>query len=225
MTKLLLVEDDVSLGATLQERLSKEGYQVAWAKNQEEALHKFASGVPDLLVLDVGLPDGSGFELAKVIRKQSTIPFIFVTAMTTAEYRLKGFELGAEEYIPKPFHLKEILLRVKHVLQNHSVKKTIDCGDRVLDLSQMSIQSQNGDVERLALRDFQLLKLLIDRSPAVVSRAEILNEIWGEDKFPTNRTIDNAIVRLRQALGEGGTKFIRSIRGVGYSWEAVNNVQ
>ncbi|HEX4924864.1 MAG TPA: response regulator, partial [Bdellovibrionales bacterium] len=118
MKHLLLVEDDPSLGATLQERLEKEGYSVAWAQSRAEAESAFARKPPDLVILDVGLPDGSGFDLAKLIKKKSVVPFIFVTAMTTAEYRLEGFEIGAEEYIPKPFHLKELLLRVKHVLDN-----------------------------------------------------------------------------------------------------------
>src|SRR5689334_221910 len=115
MKHLLLVEDDSSLGATLQERLEKEGYSVDWATTQNEAISFLKSRAPDLVILDVGLPDGSGFDLAKKIKSESLVPFIFVTAMTNAEYRLEGYEIGAEEYIPKPFHLKELLIRVKHV--------------------------------------------------------------------------------------------------------------
>jgi two-component system, OmpR family, phosphate regulon response regulator PhoB len=218
MKHLLLVEDDPSLGATLQERLQKEGYSVSWAQSQADGESAFQNKVPDLVILDVGLPDGSGFELAKKIKSKSVVPFIFVTAMTTAEYRLEGYEIGAEEYIPKPFHLKELLLRVKHVLDNHALAREIICGDYRIEMEGMSIIDSSGKKEFLAARDFKLLKLLIDSTPRVVSRDEILNSIWGEDKFPTQRTVDNSIVRLRQALGDTDGRWIRSVRGVGYQW-------
>ncbi|MEQ1875795.1 MAG: response regulator transcription factor [Bdellovibrionia bacterium] len=215
---LLLVEDDPSLGATLQERLQKEGYSVSWAQTQVEGEAAFKKKSPDLVILDVGLPDGSGFDLARKIKAESHVPFIFVTAMTTAEYRLEGFELGAEEYIPKPFHLKEILMRVKHVLENHSVAREIIANGCRIDLLAMSITDSNGAKEFLPARDFKLLKFLIETSPRVISRDEILNQVWGEDKFPSSRTIDNSIVRLRQLLGDSEGNWIRSVRGIGYQW-------
>jgi two-component system, OmpR family, phosphate regulon response regulator PhoB len=218
MKHLLLVEDDLSLGATLQERLQKEGYFVVWAKTQAEGHREFMKKNPDLVILDVGLPDGSGFDLARKIKEQRPVPFIFVTAMTTAEYRLEGYEIGAEEYIPKPFHLKELLMRVRHVLDNHATQREVLCDGYRIDLEEMSVTDSHGKKEFIAARDFRLLKFLIDNSPRVVSRDEILNAIWGEDKFPTQRTIDNSVVRLRQHLGNAGDKWIRSVRGIGYQW-------
>jgi len=215
---LLLVEDDPSLGATLQERLQKEGYSVAWSQTQADAETAFKKRAPDLVILDVGLPDGSGFDLARKIKSESHVPFIFVTAMTTAEYRLEGFEIGAEEYIPKPFHLKELLMRVKHVLENHSIPREVLANGHRIDLLSMSITNPKGDKEFLPARDFKLLKLLIETSPRVISRDEILNQVWGEDKFPSQRTIDNSIVRLRQLLGDSEGNWIRSVRGIGYQW-------
>jgi len=216
MTKLLLVEDDLLLGETLNERLVKEGYDVFWVQSQTDGEQALASRAFDLVLLDVGLPDGSGFDLARRIRSSKDLPIIFMTAMNTAEHRLEGYEIGAEEFIPKPFHLKELLLRVKHVLENHSASHAVHVGGRTIDFDAQAVVGADGSREFLAARDFQLLKLLVESAPRVVSRDEILDQLFGEDRFPNHRTVDNAVVRLRQALGGGET--IRSVRGVGYQW-------
>jgi two-component system phosphate regulon response regulator PhoB len=217
MNRLLLVEDDTSLGQTLQERLTKKSYEVVWAKTISQAREQVKKNHYDLVILDVGLPDGSGFDFAKEIKKTKVAPLIFVTAMASAQYRLQGFELGAEEYIPKPFHLKELFLRIKHVLDNHAPKNTVRCGDRQIDFDRMVVRDDKGEEAAIPTRDFQLLKLLIKSAPRVMSRDDILDSIWGEEKFPTNRTIDNVVVRLRQLLKDDGA-LIRSVRGVGYQW-------
>ena len=224
MKRLLLVEDDESLGATLQERLQKEGYAVDWATNLREARLKSAGDPYSLVILDVGLPDGTGTEFAKELRSRSKVPFIFVTARNSAEDRLEGYEIGAEEYIPKPFHLKELLLRVRHVLERQgdappmNGPRRITCLGKTIDLDAMAIESMDGKREFLAARDHRLLEFIIGVSPRVVSRDEILNEIWGEEKFPSTRTVDNAMVRLRQAIGDRDGTVIRSVRSVGYQW-------
>jgi two-component system phosphate regulon response regulator PhoB len=215
--KLLLVEDDVLLGETLTERLAKEGYAVTWVQSQAEGESAVAGGAYDLVLLDVGLPDGSGFDLARKIRASKEMPIVFMTAMNTAEHRLEGYEIGAEEFIPKPFHLKELLLRVKHVLENHAASRAVRVGARTIDFQAQAIVSETGEREFLAARDFQLLKLLVESAPRVVSRDEILDKLFGEESFPNHRTVDNAVVRLRQALG-GANETIRSVRGVGYQW-------
>lgn len=225
MKSLLLVEDDRSLAETLCERLQKEGYSVLWSDSMLSASAKLSTEKFDLVILDVGLPDGSGFEIAKKLRggefssTNRSAPFIFLTAMTSAEYRLEGYELGAEEYIPKPFHLKELLLRVKHVLENHPSQSVLTLQGREIDWDAMEVRSEGKVIERLQVRDAMLLRLLVNRSPAVVSRDEILDKIWGETNFPSSRTVDNAVVRLRQALGEQNASRIRSVRSVGYQWE------
>ncbi len=225
MKRLLLVEDDESLGATLQERLAKEGYAAEWARDLASARAKAKHSTFDLVVLDVGLPDGTGLEFAQELRAASNVPFIFVTARNSAEDRLLGYEIGAEEYIPKPFHLKELLLRVRHVLDNHPIESSSPRGERkfivfgrTIDLDAMAVEAADGKREFLAARDHRLLEFLIQSSPKVVSRDEILNEVWGEEKFPSSRTVDNAIVRLRQALGDREGTVIRSVRSVGYQW-------
>lgn len=216
--KILLVEDDLSLGETLTERLRKD-YDVEWGKTLADAWNLFSKGKDfDLVLLDVGLPDGSGFELAAKIKEVSPVLFLFLTAQADAESRLQGFELGAEEYIPKPFHLKELLIRVKHVLDAHAPVREIALDSCVINFSNMSVKKKSGQIEYPPVTDMKILQLLIDKSPRVLSRDEIMNEIWGVDKNPSVRTIDNTIVRLRQLLGDDGEKYIRSVRGVGYQW-------
>jgi DNA-binding response OmpR family regulator len=218
MKRLLLVEDDRSLGATLHERLLREPYDVAWVETRQRALKKLSEGLWDLVILDIGLPDGSGFELARHIKQSSSVPIMFMTALSTAEHRLEGFEIGAEEFVPKPFHLRELLLRVKHVLDRHPVRHQVSCNGRVIELENRAIVQPDGRREHPAARDFELLQLLITGSPGVISRNQILDVLWGEDKFLNQRTIDNMIVRLRQSLGDTNSTFIRSVRGIGYQW-------
>jgi len=218
MKRLLLVEDDRSLGATLCERLERENYEVSWAETKQLALKRLGEGLWDLVILDIGLPDGSGFELARQIKQSSSLPVMFMTALSTAEHRLEGFEIGAEEFIPKPFHLQELLLRVKHVLENHPVHRQATCNGRVIELDNRVIVQPDGQREHPAARDFDLLQLLITSSPRVVSRNQILDVLWGEDKFLNQRTVDNMIVRLRQMIGDTNSTCIRSVRGIGYQW-------
>ncbi len=218
MKRLLLVEDDRSLGATLHERLLREKYDVAWVETKQSALAKLNEGLWDLVILDIGLPDGSGFELARHIKSNATMPIMFMTALSTAEHRLEGFEIGAEEFIPKPFHLRELLLRVQHVLENHPVRHKVSCQGRTIDLDNRAIVQPDGTREHPAARDFELLQLLITSTPRVISRNQILDVLWGEDKFLNQRTIDNMVVRLRQMLGDTESTCIRSVRGVGYQW-------
>lgn len=226
MRKILLVEDDISLGETLFERLKKE-YDVVWAQNFSQAWTAFSKSKDfDLAILDVGLPDGNGFDLAQKMKEQKTVTpvlFLFLTAQADAESRLRGFELGAEEYIPKPFHLKELLLRVKHVLDAHAPAKEIELQDCFVNFTNMSVRKKTGGIEYPPVTDMKILQLLIEKSPRVLSRDEIMNEVWGVDKNPSHRTIDNIIVRLRQLLGSDGEKHIRSVRGVGYQWSSEEN--
>ena len=218
MTRILLVEDDRSLGATLRDCLLKEGYHVVWTQNVANSLKEDAVKPFDLYLFDVGLPDGTGFELAKRLNQNgSTKPFIFLTAQSDAESRLEGYELGAEEYIPKPFHLRELLLRVRHVLDNHMAPQSLEVAGIKVNFESFQIE-RDGRLETLPSKDVLFLKLLVEQSPRVVSRDEALNLLWGEDKFPTARTVDNCVLRLRGVLGESASVNIESVRGVGYRW-------
>ncbi|MCC5816452.1 MAG: response regulator transcription factor [Leptospira sp.] len=220
--KILLVEDDPSLGETIKERLTKEGYKTTWCENLSQARSELKEFNPDLVILDLRLPDGSGFRLAEEMSKMVHPPaFLFLTAQAGAQERLRGFELGAEEFIPKPFHLKEFMIRLKKVLeksQSLRSKKNPIHKDYQINLDGFCIVSPKGEKRELTKRDCLLLDLLIKNSNRAITRDEILDQLWGEDKFPTNRTVDNSIVRLRQALDDTEGVAIRSVRGVGYQW-------
>lgn len=218
MPRVLLVEDDASLGRTLQERLEREGIAVDWARTIADAAPLAAAGGWDLAVLDVKLPDGSGFGLARQIRKKSTTPIMFMTALNSAENRLEGYEIGGDEYLPKPFHLKEFLLRVRHVMSTQRPRRVLTLGEVSIDLDGMTVDVPGRAPALLQSRDNKILVLLIDAAPRVVDRSEILDRAWGEDRFPTPRAVDNAIVRLRQALADDAGELIRSVRGIGYQW-------
>ena len=218
MSRVLLVEDDASLGRTLAERLEKEHLTVQWVQTIADATSQLGVGAWDLAILDVKLPDGSGFGLARQIRKSTAIPIMFMTALNSAENRLEGFEIGADEYLPKPFHLKEFMIRVRHVLERPKPTCTLRAHGLVIDLDAMSIEGPHGDKTFLQVRDSRILKLLIDSAPRVVDRSDMLDRVWGEDQFPTPRAVDNAIVRLRQVLKDEDGRLIRSVRGVGYQW-------
>lgn len=216
MKRILLVEDDPTLGQSLRDRLAQD-YAVTWAQSVRESEPKISQESWDLAILDVGLPDGDGFEIAKKIAAKERCPFLFLTAQADAENRLRGFEIGAQEFIPKPFYLKELLIRVKHVLEAHPVARELALKDVSVGLNDFSIRRANGEIEYPPVTDMKILKLLVEKSPTVLSRDEILDEVWGVDKTPNHRTVDNAIVRLRQLLGADGER-IRSVRSVGYQW-------
>ena len=220
MARVLLVEDDRSLGRTLAERLEKEGLEVQWVMTQASAREAAEQGPWDLAILDVMLPDGSGFDLVSVLRQRTRIPIMFMTALNSAESRLTGFELGADEYLPKPFHLKEFLMRVHHVLTTQPPRRLLKAGSAVVDWDAMAIERPSGERTFLPVRDYQVFRMIVEAAPRAVSRSEILDRVWGETEFPTQRTVDNAIVRLRQALGDDDGLLIRSVRGVGYQWAA-----
>jgi len=220
MSRVLLVEDDESLGQTLESRLIKESIDVNWVRRVETAEQALGAERWDLAIIDVKLPDGSGFGLARRIKRSSLTPVMFMTALNSAENRLEGFEIGADEYLPKPFHLKEFILRVHHVLATQRVPEKLETAGRQIDLAALSVTAPDGTQTFLQVRDGRLLRMLIAAAPAVVERNELLDRVWGRDGDPSPRAVDNAIVRLRQALQDHDGRLIRSVRSVGYQWNA-----
>lgn len=213
--KILLLEDDISLGETLLKRLDKNGYAINWVKNLKEASNFLSLNHYDLLIFDIGLPDGQAFDLIPAIRSKT--PLIFLTALNDVENRLKGYELGAVDYIPKPFHLKELLIRIKNALPKKFTKEKWEIENITIDIQAMRVE-RDGETFSLTKKEYDILSILINNSPNVVSRNEILDNVWGQNKYPSNRTIDNTVLKLRQILGDKGPELIHSIRGVGYQW-------
>ncbi len=215
----MIVEDDRVLGKLLSEKLS-ETFEVTLSTDKASALARLKSeSPPDLVILDVGLPDGNGFEIAEYIKSvQSPAAIIFLTAQADANSRLKGYETGADEFIPKPFHLKELLIKIQHIFDLHPIKNELVLENCVINFTELCLKKSDGSIEYPAANDLKVLQFLIIQSPKVVSRDEILNYIWGVDKTINHRTVDNTIVRLKKLLGSESEGFIRSVRSVGYQW-------
>lgn len=218
--KILLVEDDRVLGDLLKGQLLSE-YDVEWAQTFKGAVDSIKAVNFDLLILDVGLPDGDGFSLVDQITNPLRPQFLFLTAQSDPESRLKGFEIGADDFIPKPFHLKEVMMRVKHVLSTRPASQKIVLEQCSIDIQSYSLHLKSGTIEYPPIKDMMILKLLIENAPKIFSRDEIINSVWGQDINLSPRTIDNAIARLRNAIQDVDEKHIRSVRGVGYQW-AIN---
>jgi DNA-binding response OmpR family regulator len=217
MSRILLVEDDESLGRTLAERLERDGHEVTWTRTVKAATSSIDEGRWSLAVLDVMLPDGSGLDVARAIRRRSQTPMMIMTALNSASTRLEGFEIGADEYLPKPFHLREFLLRVRHVLSTQRLTEVVRVRGRTIDLTALTVAGPTGERVFLQARDGEVLRLLL-ASATPVDRTDILDQVWGRAHFPTTRAVDNSIVRLRHALQDERGDIIRSVRGVGYQW-------
>lgn len=216
--RLFLLEDNKELGESLVAKFKESGFQSHWFLSLKDAKAFNAFSDVDLFILDVGLPDGTGFEFAEWLKQDKHIqPIMFLTAMGSPEDRLKGYELGAEEYIPKPFLYKELELRINHVLENHAKNLVYEFEDLTIDFESMTFKWKHGEIIFPQTKDMQILKLLIQKSPQVITRDEILNEVWGIEDYPSERTVDNSIVRLRQSL-KNQQSYLKSVRGMGYQW-------
>jgi len=220
MAEILLVEDDLHLREALTEALSQQGYAMEAAANCEEARKLFEKQKPHFAVLDIGLPDGNGFELAQdLFYLKPDLKLLFLTAMATPENRLRGLELGAVDYIAKPFHLKELILRLKNLKATDEPANRVKIGIAEVGFKSYIIKNKIEE-KTLGHRECKLLELLYERSPNVVSREEIFERLWPQetDKLPTTRTIDNYIVKLRRYIESDPAKpqVLHSVWGVGY---------
>ena len=224
--QLLVVEDDRNVGATLVERLCAAGYRVSLAESAERARQAWRAQPPQLVLLDVGLPDGNGFDLAVELR--AAVPqsaLIFLTAHGNPDDRVRGLELGADDYLTKPFHFRELLLRIQNCLKRAQdlaelpgeMRGVMRIGRARVDFERFSAEA-DGATHALTHKECAVLRLLASRVGKAVSRDEILDRAWSADEFPTSRTVDNFIVRLRRLVEPDADepRVIRSIRGVGY---------
>jgi two-component system alkaline phosphatase synthesis response regulator PhoP len=221
MKKILLVEDEESLINVLELNLELENYHVTVARDGEEAIASFNENI-DLVILDIMLPKINGFDVCSEIRKQSNVPIIITSAKGTSTDRITGLKLGADDYIVKPFNLEELLLRIGKLIDRPRVDTISDSyhfGENQVNFKTYEITGHNGTII-LSKRELALLKLLIQRENEVVSRDEILDEVWGENNFPTSRTIDNYILNFRKYFEKDPKNpvYFKSLRGVGYKF-------
>ncbi len=227
MKKILLIEDDSDLYALLKYNLEKEGFQMVGAQTGKGAVELCRRERPDLAILDIMLPDSDGLDICKGIRSQpelAHIPIIFLTARASETDRIVGLELGANDYIVKPFFVRELIARIKiqFRVQTHPVR-TLKSGALELDRTACRV-SMGGVLLALTATEFRLLEFLMSRPGVVFSREQLLDSVWGQDRAVTDRTVDVYILRLRQKieLDPAGPQLIRSVRGFGYSFNQSN---
>jgi len=223
--KILLVEDEETLAIGLEYNLTEEGYNVDWVDDGKKALNRINETHYDLIILDVMLPYVDGFDVAvKVREKYSQLPILFLTARAGAEDRIKGLEIGADDYLTKPFHLKELLLRVKGMLKRQSWYKegmedlkTYAFGENVINFENQTCKTGDKEIQ-LTSHETNLLKYLINHKDVIVSREELLKNVWKIDSEIETRTVDNFIARLRKYFEPDPEKpiYIKSVRGSGY---------
>jgi DNA-binding response OmpR family regulator len=222
MKKIVLIEDDADLYNLVQYNLDKEGFQVVGSQTGKGALDLCRREHPDLVILDIMLPDSDGLEICKGIRANPELantPVIFLTARASETDRIVGLELGANDYIVKPFFVRELIARVKiHFRGDKPVSKILRSGDLELDRARCIVR-RAGEELTLTATEFRLLEFLMSRPGVVFSREQLLDAVWGHDRAVTDRTVDVYVLRLRQKIEqEGGPAFIRSVRGFGYSF-------
>ena len=222
--RILVVDDEEDLCEILKFNLETEGYEVDTANSAEEALKKDLS-VYNLLMLDVMMGEISGFKMANIIRKddnKAKIPIIFLTAKDTENDRLTGFNLGADDYISKPFSIREVIARVKAVLRrtatdNNTNQETLSFDQLLVNIPQKKVTIKGEEIT-LTKKEFEILKLLLGNQGHVFSREEILSRVWSDEVYVSDRTIDVNITRLRKKIGEYGKNIVTRL-GYGYCFE------
>jgi len=226
--KILLVEDEENLAIGLLYNLTEEGYIVELAKDGREALKLFEAKEVDLIILDIMIPYIDGFEIARRVRKKDPqMPILMLTARTTREDKVKGLELGADDYITKPFHLEELLLRVKGMLKRKtwykdvtSHKPLVSFGKNKINFENLGCSNAKNDF-KLTPQEAMVMKYLIENKGKIVSRKELLENVWHLNPDIETRTVDNFIARLRKyfEVDPSNPVYIKSVRSAGYVFE------
>jgi len=227
MTKILIVEDEESLLDPLELLLTKEGFSIETARDGREALEKFAKTNPDLILLDLMLPEISGTEVCRQIRIKSQVPIIMLTAKDTEVDKVVGLELGADDYVVKPYSKAELVARIKAVLRRQGSDSTnepsgsISAGPVVIDVERHQV-SINDQLISLPLKEFELLEFLVRNSGRVLTRTQLIDRIWGSDYFGDTKTLDVHVKRLRAKIEKDPANpvYIQTIRGLGYKFES-----
>lgn len=221
MPKIFVVEDDKNLRRLLEDYLKKVGFEVITAQDGNDALKKWRQNLADLVVLDVMMPGLDGFEVLEYIREESKVPVIFLTARGELADRIQGFETGADDYLTKPFSIKELVMRIRAILKRTEDEKpdVITLGSLRIHRKAMEVFVEEQPVE-LTTREFDLLLYLVENAGIPVKRETIIDRIWGLDFDGDDRAVDTAIKRLRKKLGPG-EDWIKTIRGIGYKFEGI----
>jgi two-component system response regulator RegX3 len=225
MTKVLVVEDEQSLREPLVFMLEKEGYEVIEAENGEIAVQKFQSEGADVILLDLMMPKLDGNQVCKQIRLSSNVPIIMLTAKDSEVDKVVGLEIGADDYVTKPYSTRELLARMKAVLRR-KIEPAVEA-DAVLVAGELKLDSDRHQVTlsgrpiAFPLKEFELLELLMENVNRVLTRGQIIDRVWGANYFGDTKTLDVHIKRLRSKIEEDPArpKYIQTVRGLGYKFE------
>lgn len=226
--RILLVEDEQTLSETIKLNLEMEGYYVNAVGDGKTAIKVFKEARYNLVILDVMLPEISGFTVCEAIRLENLdVPILFLSAKNHPNDRITGLKLGGDDYLTKPFNLEELLLRVSKLLQKSRqlaerkpVEQLYKFGKNKIDFAGLQCTNRSGEVITLTKKEMMLLKLLIENKNEVVTREKILQAVWGYNVYPTTRTIDNFILNFRKYFEEDSRnpKYFHSVRGIGYKF-------
>lgn len=230
--RILVVDDEAHLADGIRENLEAEGYETAVAHDGAEGLDVLRSDPFDLVILDVMMPKMDGVELCSVIRKEGIqTPVLFLTVKSAPEDRVRGFEAGGDDYLLKPFHLQELLLRVAAILRRNrwyaQSSAELEFGDNRVDFRTYQARAWDGSEHHLTHKEAMILKALAEREGEIVTREEILDRVWGYEVFPSTRTVDNFIVRIRKRFERNAEEpeHVHTVRGVGYRFTAAADAQ
>jgi two-component system, OmpR family, response regulator RegX3 len=225
MAKVLVVEDEQSLREALVFFLEKEGHEVSVAVDGEEAIRVFENSGAEIILLDLMLPKIDGNQVCKQIRQSSNVPIIMLTAKDSEIDKIVGLEIGADDYITKPYSTRELLARIKAVLRRQAeppvnIESVLVAGELRLD-SDRHVVTLNGTPLTLPLKEFELLELLMENVNRVLTRGQIIDRVWGSNYFGDTKTLDVHIKRLRSKVEEDPSrpKYIQTVRGLGYKLE------
>lgn len=223
--KVLIIEDEQAISDIIKFNLIKEGFQVETAYDGQSGLDKALGNHPDLILLDVMLPVLDGFQVCKKVREESSVPILMLTAKEEEVDKVLGLELGADDYITKPFGMRELVARIKANIRRTDIIASLqdepaniqDFGSLAIDLNRYEVR-KNGKALELTLREFELLKYLAERENRVFSREQLLEEVWGYEYYGDIRTVDVTVRRLREKLEDDSSdpKYIMTKRGIGY---------
>lgn len=225
--KILVVDDEVDIVDFIEDYLTGEGYEVIKAYDGAKALDRMRQDRPDLVILDIMLPGLDGFEVCRQMRAESTVPILMVTAKDTDVDKIVGLEVGADDYIPKPFNPRELVARVKAILrrtyrqdyQSFSQMVALEYKDLCIDIERRRVTVRNRPLE-LTMKEFNLLLFLMQNPGYVYSRDHLLDYVWGQDSFVGVRTVDVHIRRLREQIEPDASQpqYIKTVWGVGYKF-------
>ena len=218
--KILIIEDEIDLIKVLKDTFEKENFQVFCAEDGEDGIEKFYEKNPDLILLDINMPKKNGWEVCSEVRKQSNIPIIMMTARDSEIDELKGLNIGADDYITKPFSLKVLIVKVKKILKIDE-KSSYKIDGVYFDFKSGELKIDDKDIE-LTRREIQFLEYLIKNKGIIFSREQLLNDVWGFDFEGDDRVVDTLVKRVRKKLGTY-SDMIKTVRGMGYIFDEIKN--